>query len=118
MRVALLAPLTAGTAVALRRSRGTRGDADGRRPPALPLFVVGFLAMILLRSSGLLGTAVLDWAAVAQHLVLVSALFGLGAAANLSTLAGTSGRRMLVLGVASWGVVAGLSYAGVLLTAR
>ncbi|MFF4836712.1 YeiH family protein [Streptomyces sp. NPDC001315] len=118
MRVVLLAPLTAGTAVALRRSRGTRGIAGDERPPALPLFVVGFLAMILLRSTGLLDTAVLDRAAAVQHLVLASALFGLGAAANLSTLTGTSGRRMLVLGVASWGVVAGMSYAGVLLTTR
>ncbi|CAM5524723.1 membrane protein [Streptomyces canarius] len=114
MRVVLLAPLTAGTAVALRRSRGA--DAGGERPAALPLFVVGFLAMILLRSTGLLGTAVLEHTAAVQHFVLASALFGLGAAVNLSTLASKSGRRMLVLGAASWVVVAGVSYAGVLLT--
>ncbi|MFF5553218.1 YeiH family protein [Streptomyces olivaceoviridis] len=116
MRVVLLAPLTAGTAVVLRRSRGAGADAGGERPPALPLFVAGFLAMILLRSTGLLGAAVLEHTAAVQHFVLASALFGLGAAVNPSTLASTSGRRMLVLGAASWVVVAGLSYAGVLLT--
>ncbi|MFH8628017.1 YeiH family protein [Streptomyces vietnamensis] len=116
MRVVLLAPLTAGMAVVLRRSWIGRDDAGDERPPALPLFVVGFLAMVLLRSTGLLGATVLEWAGTVQHLVLAAALFGLGAAANLSTLAGAAGRRVLLLGLASWAGVAGLSYAGVLLT--
>ncbi|MFB7504170.1 MULTISPECIES: YeiH family protein [Streptomyces] len=116
MRVVLLAPLTAGTALALRRSGRAWAIAGEKRPPALPLFVAGFLAMMVLRSTQLLGTEVLDCAAAVQHFVLASALFGLGAAVNLSTLGGASGRRMLLLGAASWVVVAGLSYAGVLLT--
>ncbi|MFJ5035598.1 hypothetical protein ACIQB5_48140 [Streptomyces sp. NPDC088560] len=71
------------------------------------------------RGSGrpaVIGTAVLDCAAAVQHFALAGALFGLGAAVNLSTPGGPADRQMLLLGAASWVVVAGLSYAGVLLT--
>ncbi|GAA1273806.1 putative sulfate exporter family transporter [Kitasatospora nipponensis] len=124
MRVALLAPLVAGVAVAARRARRARRDAAdggaeplvaGKRPPVLPLFVAGFLAMIVLRSTGLLGSGVLDGAQRVQELVLAAALFGLGAAVNLPTLVRTGG-RMAALGLASWVMVAGVSYVGVLLT--
>ncbi|WP_079002098.1 putative sulfate exporter family transporter [Streptomyces sp. AS58] len=116
LRVTLLAPLVAGIAVALRHSE-RRHTAGTERPPVLPLFVAGFLAMIALRSTGLLGSTALAVAAHAQHLVLAAALFALGAAVNLRTMAGASGRRMLGLGLVSWAVVAGTSYAGILLTA-
>ncbi|MDH6144407.1 MULTISPECIES: YeiH family protein [Kitasatospora] len=118
MRVALLAPLVAGLGVATRRgwlARRTELGAGEQRPPVLPLFVVGFLAMILLRSTGVLPSALLDDADQVQQLVLAAALFGLGAAVNLGTLVRTGG-RMAALGLASWVMVAGVSYAGVLLT--
>ncbi|MGF1425901.1 YeiH family protein [Kitasatospora sp. LaBMicrA B282] len=114
MRVALLAPLVAGVGIAVRRSRGQAVGA-GKKVPVLPLFVAGFLAMIALRSTGLLGTGVLNGADQLQQLVLAAALFGLGAAVNLRTMVRTGG-RMALLGLASWVVVAGVSYAGVLLT--
>ncbi|MFJ9761967.1 YeiH family protein [Streptomyces sp. NPDC101149] len=116
MRVTLLAPLTAGVAYAMRHSRGRRWPTSGRRPPVLPLFVVGFLAMIALRSTGLLDAVTLNAVDRVQQLVLAAALFGLGAAVNLRTLAGGTGWRMALLGMVSWVVVAGVSYAGVLLT--
>ncbi|MFE9427330.1 YeiH family protein [Kitasatospora sp. NPDC006697] len=120
MRVALLAPLVAGLVVAARRgvlARRAAGGAAraGKKPPVVPLFVAGFLAMIVLRSTGLLAAGTLDAASRVQELVLAAALFGLGAAVNLRTLARTGG-RMAALGLASWVVVAGVSYAGVLLT--
>lgn len=116
MRVTLLAPLTAGVAYAMHRSRGRRWSTRDRRPPVVPLFVVGFLAMIALRSTGLLSAVTLNAADRVQQLVLAAALFGLGAAVNLRTLAGGTGWRMAVLGMVSWVVVAGVSYTGVLLT--
>jgi uncharacterized integral membrane protein (TIGR00698 family) len=116
MRVALLAPLVAGLGVATRRGWvARRTEVTGKRPPVLPLFVAGFLGMILLRSTGVLPSSLLDYADQVQQLVLAAALFGLGAAVNLRTLARTGG-RMALLGLASWAVVAGVSYAGVLLT--
>ncbi|MFI6448725.1 YeiH family protein [Kitasatospora sp. NPDC050543] len=138
MRVVLLAPLVAGVAVAVRRSRarakseamtvasGGGGAAAGvpavapavrgGRPPIMPLFVAGFLAMIALRSTGAVPASVLTTAQDAQELLLAAALFGLGSAVHLPTLLRTGG-RMAALGLASWVMVAGVSYAGVLLTA-
>ncbi|MGC5021732.1 YeiH family protein [Micromonospora sp. DT47] len=122
MRVALLAPLVAAVVFGLGRRAlraGTQGaDGDGprsRRPSLVPLFVVGFLAMIGLRSTGWLPEGVLVGASLAQEILLTAALFALGSAVHLPTLARTGGRAA-ALGLSSWAVVAGVSYAGVLLT--
>ncbi|MEV4191116.1 YeiH family protein [Streptomyces toxytricini] len=115
MRVALLAPLVAAIAFSLRaRRRGVR-TASGRRPAPVPLFVAGFLAAAALRATGVLPAAALEWAHTAQELLLAAALFGLGSAVDLPSMARTGGRAAL-LGLAAWAVVAGVSYAGVLLT--
>ncbi|MFB7906478.1 YeiH family protein [Kitasatospora sp. NPDC056076] len=125
MRVVLLAPLVAGVAVTVRRNaraarragaEGADGAAKaGRRPPIVPLFVAGFLAMIVLRTTGVLPERALTLAGDAQELLLAAALFGLGSAVHLPTMAKTGG-RIALLGLGSWVVVAGVSYAGVLLT--
>ncbi|MEV7613203.1 putative sulfate exporter family transporter [Streptomyces sp. NPDC089799] len=115
MRVAMLAPLVAAVALALRaRRRGTR-TASGRRPAPVPLFVAGFLAAAALRTTGAVPAEVLHWSRTAQEALLAAALFGLGSAVHLPTLARTGGRAAL-LGLGAWVVVAGASYAGVLLT--
>ncbi|MEU9127681.1 putative sulfate exporter family transporter [Kitasatospora sp. NPDC048540] len=119
MRVALLAPLVAGVGLALRERRRTAGQGAGttaaRRPPVVPLFVAGFLLVVVVRSVLTLPDGLLDGAQQAQELLLAAALFGLGSAVHLPTLARTGG-RVAALGLASWVVVAGVSYAGVLLT--
>ncbi|WP_045700100.1 YeiH family protein [Streptomyces rubellomurinus] len=135
MRVVLLAPLVAGVAVAVRRQarwvKGRAADAGteaeggaeggagsakaGARPPIVPLFVAGFLAMIVLRTTGVLPERALGLAGDAQELLLAAALFGLGSAVHLPTMIRTGG-RIALLGLASWVVVAGVSYAGVLVT--
>lgn len=112
-RVVLLAPLVAGTAVALRRR--TPAAATGRRPPLLPLFVAGFLAAIAVASTGLLPDPVLHGAKVLQEVLLAAALVGLGTGIHLPVLRRTGGRA-LVLGLMSWVLVAGVAYAGVQLT--
>ncbi|MFJ9952195.1 YeiH family protein [Kitasatospora sp. NPDC091207] len=115
MRVVLLAPLVAGVAVAVRRARRDTPAATGKRPPIVPLFVAGFLAMIALRTTGVLPDRALTLAGDAQELLLAAALFGLGSAVHLPTLLRTGG-RIALLGLASWVMVAGVSYAGVLIT--
>nr|WSX50981.1 putative sulfate exporter family transporter [Streptomyces sp. NBC_00974] len=115
MRVAMLAPLVAAVAFSMRaRKRGVR-TSSGRRPAPVPLFVAGFLAAAALRATGVLPDAALEWAHTVQELLLAAALFGLGSAVHLPTLARTGGRAAL-LGLAAWVVVAGVSFAGVLLT--
>jgi uncharacterized integral membrane protein (TIGR00698 family) len=114
IRVVMLAPLVAGLAVAVRRTRSTAGNGSPRSP-IVPLFVIGFLAMIALRTTGQLPSPLLASAHTVQELVLAAALFGLGSAARLQAMT-RSGGRAAALGLAAWIVVAGLSYAGVLLT--
>ncbi|GAB1332710.1 YeiH family protein [Streptomyces sennicomposti] len=130
MRVAMLAPLVAAVGLSLRRRRaggpaqtlpdGTahtspNGARGTRRAPIVPLFVVGFLVMTALRSTGLLPQPVLTAAHQAQELLLAAALVGLGSAVHLPSLV-RDGGRVAALGLCSWLVVAGVSYGGVLLT--
>jgi uncharacterized integral membrane protein (TIGR00698 family) len=112
-RVVLLAPLVAGVGLVARR-RGHQGErlASARRPPVVPLFVVGFLAAMALTSTGLLPAQALAVAERLQELLLVAALVGLGTGIQLSTLRRTGG-PVLVLGFASWVLVAGTAYLGV-----
>jgi uncharacterized integral membrane protein (TIGR00698 family) len=113
MRVALLAPMVAGTAMARRRP--DEGDISPSRPPILPLFVAAFLAMIALRTAGVVPTSLLSAAKQLQDLLLAAGMFGLGSGVRLRELART-GPRPLILGLASWGLIAGAAYIGVRLS--
>ena len=115
-RVVLLAPLVAAVGLAARRRTGTSATRT-RRTPILPLFVVGFLAAIALTSTGWLPESVLAGAKDVQEVLLVAALAGLGTTIRFSTLRRTGGRA-LILGLASWVLVAATAYAGVLLLGR
>lgn len=116
-RVILLAPLVAGVAV-IRRRRGGPSDLGGpsRRPPLVPVFVLGFVAAVVLRSTGLLPSWLLAGAAETQQLLLLAALFGLGTTINLRSL-GRAGGRALIVGLLSWLLVAGTAYIGVAILA-
>ncbi|MFC4079092.1 YeiH family protein [Amycolatopsis samaneae] len=92
-RVVLLAPMVALVSVAENRKR-TR--PDGARAPLVPLFVLGFLAMVVVRSTGILPGAVLDVAKIASTLLLAGALFGLGCAVRIGVLIRTGGRALLL----------------------
>jgi len=115
-RVALLAPMVFGVGVARRRrlaaAASDRGaSADGVdvpdvHVPLVPLFVVGFLAMICLRATGWLSADALALAKDAETLLLTAGMFGLGAGVRIDRLRRLGGRPML-LGVISWVIVAG-----------
>ncbi len=99
-RVVLLAPMVAAVSVHERR----RPAEDGKRPPIVPLFVLGFLAMVLVRSTGTVPGFALDVAKFASTLLLAGALFGLGCAVRIGTLIRTGGRALL-LGLLSTSLV-------------
>ncbi len=109
-RVALLAPRVAVVGALRPATRPAR--TQGRRAPPVPLFVAGFLVAVAVRSTGLLPSAVLAGADVAEGLLLAAALFALGAGVRLDRLRAI-GPRPLALGLASWAVVAAASYGGV-----
>ncbi|MEU5943353.1 putative sulfate exporter family transporter [Micromonospora sp. NPDC047548] len=111
-RVLLLAPVITVLSLRQRRMR-TSLPAGGKRPPVIPLFVVGFLAMAALRTTGLLPGAVLTGARTAQTALLAAAMFALGCGVRVQTLSRV-GVRPFLLASGSTAVVAGVSLVGVL----
>ncbi|MGX5696008.1 YeiH family protein [Agromyces soli] len=122
-RVLMLAPVLAVVSIqrrrAMRRAVAAGGaDASGRRPPIVPLFVVGFIVMVLVRSSGLVPQAVLEpvlaVAGVVQTMLLGAAMFALGTGVRFAMFRRV-GAKPFVLAAASTLVVAGVGLGGVLL---
>ncbi|MEI5585251.1 MULTISPECIES: YeiH family protein [unclassified Agromyces] len=110
-RVLLLAPMVA-IAAGVERRRAS--DAAGPRPAIVPLFVVGFVVAVLLRTFVPLPEELLAGADLVQTTLLAMALFALGASIRVGALLHT-GWRALVVGVSSWTLVAVLAYGAVLL---
>jgi len=111
-RVALLAPLVAGVSIADRR-RAKKGDErrNARRPPILPMFVAGFLAAVVVRTTGMLPGAWYPTIKLVEQAVLAAALVGLGTGVRIHRLR-SLGWRPVALGLTSWLLVATVAYGG------
>ncbi|MDZ4090969.1 MAG: putative sulfate exporter family transporter [Arthrobacter sp.] len=114
-RVILLAPIVAAAGLHHRSSAGA--GAGPKRPPIVPLFVLGFVALAALRTTGWLSPGLLDAAAVLQDVLLGMALFGLGSAVRVGELLHT-GARALLAALASWLLIAGLGLGAAFLMIR
>lgn len=124
-RVLLLAPGVAILGLRARRAhparraaasgRGSQGDVAAQ-PPLVPLFVVGFLVAVGLRSLGVVPAGLLQALGMAQTLLFAAAMFALGCGVRVGTLRAVGGRPV-VLAVVTTLTVAGLGLAGVLLVA-
>lgn len=139
-RVLMLAPMVSIAALVVRRneSRAVAADpvaavdadtaadtsTDGstltltkpaKRPPIVPIFVVGFLIAVAIRSFIPLPETVLDIADTLQTALLAMALFGLGTGVRVRELFST-GWRSLLVGLSSWALIAALAYAAVLIS--
>ncbi|GAA1255033.1 putative sulfate exporter family transporter [Arthrobacter pascens] len=136
-RVILLAPMVAAAGVQQRMASLRRRRHDARQegnppagagpgqapplpaipealPPVVPLFVVGFVVMVALRSTGWLTDGWLDAAAGLQDILLGAALFGLGSAVRIHTLLRT-GLRAVSAALAAWLLIGVLGLAAALL---
>ena len=113
LRVLLLAPVVATVSI-YRRVAAPEEATSGRRPPLVPLFVLGFLACAALRSFGLVPAEVLSVISHLQVGALGIALFGMGAAVKLATLFRRSG-PVLVVAAVSTVFIAGVSLGGIYL---
>jgi uncharacterized integral membrane protein (TIGR00698 family) len=111
-RVLLLAPVVAAVSVRRRMAEPGRETA-GKRPAIVPLFVLGFLACVALRSTGMVPSGALAVLAQVQVAALGAALFGMGASVKIASLFRRSG-PVLVVAALSTLMVAGVSLAGVL----
>lgn len=105
-RVVLLAPMVAAVGLVERRRKPV---TSGKRPPVVPLFVIGFLVMIAVRGTGLLPAGVLSVTSTTTTLLLAGALFGLGTTVRIPTLVRT-GPKALLLGLASTVLVAAVAF--------
>lgn len=137
-RVLLLAPIMAVLSVRIRRAARARAalaptqsgagtDADSvpapleghagsqpKLPPIVPPFIIGFLAMVLLRSFAPLPEGVLATGQLLQTVLLSAAMFGLGCGVRVKSLVKV-GFRPFVLAALATVLVAAIAYAGVLL---
>lgn len=111
-RVLMLAPVAA--VLSVRQRRSGRVEAGQKRPPIVPLFILGFLAMVLLRSFADLPGAVIAAGSFAQTALLSAAMFGLGCGVKIRSLMQV-GARPFILAAASTVLVAGIALAGILL---
>ena len=111
-RVLMLAPVLAVLSVHRRRLLGDATDL--KRPPIIPLFVLGFLALVLVRTTGIVPPEVVGGAKVVQTVLLAMAMFALGCGVRLTQVR-TMGIRPVVLAAASTVIVATTGLAGVLL---
>ncbi|WP_258062144.1 MULTISPECIES: YeiH family protein [unclassified Rathayibacter] len=107
-RVVMLAPMVAVAAAVTRR----RGGTGGTRTAIVPLFVVGFLAAVLLRTLLPLPEGLLAAADTAQTWLLAAALFALGSAVRVRALV-TTGWRALLVALVSWAAIAAMGLAAV-----
>jgi uncharacterized integral membrane protein (TIGR00698 family) len=109
-RVMLLAPLVA--VIAYRQARQAAPGAP--HATAVPPFIVLFVAAVGIASLGILPAGATPHIDHVRTVLLGLALFSLGARVHISRLA-KIGVRPLVLGLASWALIAAVSYGGVLL---
>jgi len=119
-RVLMLAPVIAVIGWRQRAAGGradgvgARAEGAGRRPPLVPLFVVGFLVAALLRTADVLPSALLHAAPTAQNLLLGAAMFALGCGVHLGRLRQV-GLRPVALAALSTAVVSAVALGGVAL---
>lgn len=111
-RVLMLAPVIAVLSMQARRTASE--DRRASLPPLVPLFVAGFLAMVVVRSFVPVPEAVLTTAGIAQTLLLSTAMFALGLGVKVKALVAV-GPRPFVLAALSTLLVAGLALSGILL---
>ncbi len=113
-RVLMLAPVLA--VLGWHQRRTTVVPEGAKHPPLVPLFVLGFLAMVALRSTGVLGESVVEAAQIGQTVLLSAAMFALGCSVRLAAMKKV-GLRPFVLAAISTVIVALTALTGVLLAA-
>lgn len=111
-RILMLAPVVAVLSVRQRR-RGNL-NPEAKRPPIVPLFIIGFLAMILIRSFCNLPQGVIDAGSIIQTALLSAAMFGLGCGVKIRNLMNVDVRPFILAAISTL-IVAGIAYTGIIL---
>ncbi len=118
-RVLLLAPVVAGLSIRQRHRIQLAGanqpNTKVTLPPIVPLFIIGFQAMVLLRSFVPLPSDVLSIGKALQVLLLAAAMFALGLGVKVRDLINV-GFKPFALATLSTLLVAAIAYLGVALS--
>lgn len=110
MRVSMLAPVVLVAAVLIRTY--AEAPEDGKRPPLLPFFVVGFLVLATFNSMGLIPTFIADFMSQASRWMLLIAIAAVGMKTNLKRVLAVGGPAIALL-ITETIFIAGLILAGI-----
>lgn len=95
IRVAMLAPVVLVISVLVRRHAGA--EADGKRPPILPTFVIGFLIFAALNSFGLIPAIVVDVMSSLSRWALLISIAAVGMKTSLKRILDVGGQAIALI---------------------
>ncbi|MDK3073808.1 YeiH family protein [Sedimentitalea sp. JM2-8] len=113
IRVAMLAPVVLVISLTVRRY-AQEGETDGKRPPLLPFFVIGFLFFATLNSFGLIPAMVSDAMSSLSRWALLISIAAVGMKTSLKRILDVGGQAIFLI-VAETIFIAVLVLAGVAL---
>jgi uncharacterized integral membrane protein (TIGR00698 family) len=96
IRNAMMAPLIVGIAWTWSRRTGSAGDTGAGLRRAVPLFVLGFLALAALRSTGAIDAALAGQLEIAARALILVALAAVGLNVRLEDLREVGAKPLLV----------------------
>ncbi len=95
-RVAMLAPIVLFASLIIRRFHDA-ADEDGKRPPLLPSFVLGFLVLAALNSFGLIPAFVAEMLSGWSRWFLLIAIAAVGMKSNLKQVLSVGGAAIALI---------------------
>ncbi|WP_430245271.1 YeiH family protein [Neorhizobium sp. DAR64861/K0K2] len=107
LRVLMLGPVIFTLGILQKKMVGK--EAGDRRSHLVPWFILGFIAMVIARSSGLIPVDVIPVILSVSSALTVIAMAGLGLCVNVRTVA-SAGGRVILASLASLVLLAGMSY--------
>lgn len=110
IRVAMLAPVVLIASLLIRNFAEL--PEDGKRPPILPTFVVGFLVLAALNSAHLIPTAVADFLSQSSRWLLLVAIAAVGMKTNLKQILSVGGAAIALI-ILETVFIAGFILAGI-----
>ena len=103
-RVLTLAPMVALASLGSRRAARAAGEADAKLPPVVPLFIVGFVVLVLVRTLLPVPEDVIAVVDVVRNALLAAALVAIGAGLRFERLVRTGGRALGAASI-SWALI-------------
>ena len=96
IRVAMLAPVVLIISILVRRY-ATEVATDGKRPPVLPFFVVGFLIFATLNSLGLIPAVVVEGMSSLSRWALLISIAAVGMKTSLRRILDVGGQAIILI---------------------